>query len=70
MLVFPIGAHKEVHVHLSFVVELDRSLCHARIVVVLAQCTAEESVQLLKPWLEFILLSKYSVPINFYVTKY
>ena len=69
MLVCPIGTHEEIHIHLSFVFELDRPICHAFIVVVVAQYSAEEAVQLLKPWLEFILLFKYSFPINVYITK-
>ena len=67
MTVCPVGAHEEIHIHLSFVVELDGALCHAYIVVVLAQCRAEESMQLLKPWLEFILLSEYCVSIYIYM---
>lgn len=68
MLVGPVWAHKEVHVHLSLVDKLYRMLCYAgAVVVTTAQPAAKEGVQLLNPRLKSISLPKYGMAIYVYI---
>ena len=61
MLVPPVWAHKQVHLHHSLVVELDRAQSHSSVVVVVSQCSAEKGVKLFDPRLELVWLAEYFV---------
>ena len=61
MLVPPVWAHKQIHLHHSLVTELDRAQSHSSVVVVVAQSSAEKGVKLVDPWLELIRLAEYFI---------
>ena len=64
MLIPPVWAHEQIHLHHSLVTELDGAQRHSSVVVVMPQCSAEKGVKLLYPWLEFSWFMKDSVAID------
>ena len=61
VLIPPVWAHKQIHLHHSLITELNRAQSHSSVVVVVAQSSAEKGVKLVDPWLELIGLAEYFI---------